>query len=323
MTARQAASFATHRPDYWQQVAAHCAHDFLSYQVFVHGYLPAPPHEMACPTCGGEPAPGSGRCDTCEGSGVYVIPSHHEVIAERLLYGERLELILGPPDTAKSTYGVGFAEWTLGRNPNWRWLIASEVAAGIATTIVTQIGETISDNERFHLVFGELRDPRGKGEWSSHSVRLRTHISPQEAKRSGRPVTPPPPPWLLVPEPDRPPRVTPIFPQRGRRPGLAHPNVKAVGWRTGYTGVRAEGLIADDLVSDKSSRSQLVTETVFRTLHQKMLARLTGDQQRAILFGQRWAPRDLYGMLLEHATVCYDSNPHREGVWVLDRELSA
>lgn len=221
-----------------------------------------------------------------------------------------------------STYGVGFAEWTEGRCPNYRWLIASEVASGIATTIVTQIGETIAQNERYHMVFGQLRDLRGHQEWSSHSIRLRNYISPHEARKAGRPPSPPPPPWLLLPE-DTPSGVVPISPPRGRRPGLAHPNVKAVGWRSGYTGVRAEGVIGDDMVSDKSSQSRVVTEAVFRTTHQKLLPRLTGDCQRAIFFGQRWAPRDFYGMLLEHAVVVHDNNPHREGMDVLEREAAA
>jgi len=66
----------------------------------------------------------------------------------------------------------------------------------------------------------------------------------------------------------------------------------------------------------------VTTEAVHRTVHQKMLARLTGSHRRAIFFGQRWAPRDLYGMLLEHACVVFDNNPGREGLAVLDPEAA-
>lgn len=279
-------AFATARPTYWHEVAAGCASDFLQYLVFVVGVMPA---------------------------------EHHLVMIERLLYGTPFELILGPPDSGKSTILVGWATWTLGRNPNYRWLIASEGAVGIATVVTTQIAETIAANERFQLVFGHLRDPRGRGEWSSQSIRLRTYLSPHEAARLRQPPTPAPPPWLLEPEADRPPMATPIHPRRGRDAALSHPNVKAVGWRSGYTGVRCEGIIADDLVSDRSSRSEAITGVIFDTLHQKLLARLTGQSQRAILLGQRWAPRDLYGRILENsAVVVHDSNPDNSGLEVLE-----
>ncbi len=321
----QAAEFATHRPGYWQRVASTCAHDFLAYVVFCHGHLPAAPR-YECGECGAARYPDEDSgCLACGSFKVQRIPSHHEIIAERLLYGGMLELILGPPGFAKTTLGVAFAEWTEGRDPNYRWLVASEVAAGIATSVVTQIGETIAQNERYHMVFGHLQDPSGKGEWSSHSIRLRTYVSPRDARRLGRPATPAPYPWLLTPELNTPSGVVAINPLRGRRPGLAHANVRAVSWRSGYTGVRCEGILADDLVSDKSSRSQVVTAAVHRTLHQKLLARFdpAAPVKRCIMFGQRWAPRDLYGMLLEKGCVVADNNPHREGLEVLDRELQA
>lgn len=280
-----APAFATPRPGYWQEVAAGCAHDFIQYLVFVMGVMPA---------------------------------EHHLIICERLMFGDPMELILGPPDSGKTTIMVGWASWTLGRNPNYRWLIASEGAVGIATVVTTQIAETLASNERYQMVFGQLRDPRGRGEWSSQSIRVRSYLSPREAARMHLPPTPEPYPWLLEPEPHKPPMATPISPRRGRNAGLAHPNVKAVGWRSGYTGVRCEGILADDLVSDRSSRSQVITETIYTTLHQKLLARLTGDQQRVVILGQRWAPRDLYGMLLESGAVVYDNNPGNEGLHVLE-----
>lgn len=284
-----APAFATPRPTYWEEIAAGCAQDFVQYLTFVHGALPA---------------------------------EHHMVIIERLLYGSPMELILGPPDSGKSTILVGWAAWTLGRNPNYRFLIASEIAVGIATVVVAQVAETIASNERYQMVFGHLRDPRGRGEWSSQSIKLRTYLTAHEAARARQPATPEPPPWLLLREPHKPPMATGISARRGRDPGLAHPNVKAVGWRSGYTGVRCEGIIADDLVSDRSSRSEVMTAAIFDTLHQKLLARLTGQQQRVIMLGQRWAPRDLYGRLIESGGVTtYDSNPNNEGLAVLDQPL--
>jgi len=217
-----------------------------------------------------------------------------------------------------TTIMVGYITWTLGRNPNYRWLVASEGAVGIATVTVTQVAETIAANERYQMVFGALRDPRGRGEWSSQSIRLRTYLSTREAARLHQPPSPPAPPWLQLPERSKPPMATMISPRRGRDAALAHPNVKAVGWRSGYTGVRCEGIVCDDLVSDRSSRSEAMTDAIHSTLHQKLLARLTGQQQRVVVLGQRWAPRDLYGRLLESSTVSFNSNPNNEGLEVLE-----
>lgn len=274
MCARQAAEFATSRPSYWAQVAYDCYSSFPTYMVFVRGLLPA---------------------------------DHHWVIIERLLYGDRLELILGPPDVAKTTYGVGFAEWKLGRNPNYRWLVASEVATGIATTIVSEIGSTIELNERFHFVFGALKDPAGRQPWSTHSITLRSLITPALAPMVRQQPTPPPPwPWLSP---------------RGRDLRLTgkHPSVRAVGWRVGYAGARADGLLADDIVADRLSRSEKLTTQVYETVHQKLLPRLTGGDQKAVFFGQHFGPRDFYDRIRQRGVVVFDNNPNREGMAVLDR----
>jgi hypothetical protein len=261
----QAAEFATHRPGYWQETAAKASKSLPAYCAFVRGLDPT--------------------------------ADHHWHIINRLVHGGHLagggaELILGPPGIAKTQYGVCWVEWTLGRDPNWRQLIASETASGVASTMVTEIGETISDNERFHMTFGHLK---GSRTWSTQSLRLRTLTE----------ATPEPPfPWLSP---------------RGRLPGMAHPNVKAVGWRTGYTGLRADGLMCDDLVSERSSRSRLLTEAIHRTLHQKLLSRLAGAADpRVFVFGQRWDPRDLYELLLVHGTVIFDNNPGLDGLGVLE-----
>src|SRR5258708_1542355 len=215
----------------WREIASRCTQDFGLYCTFVRGLRPA---------------------------------WHHRITQERLLTpaeggnGGPLERILGPPDTAKTQQGTMYAEGKPGRDPNFRWLIASEVGGGIASQIVTEMADTITHNERYHMVFGDLRGPGAVG-WSSFSFRLRPYISQAESLRLRKTATPEPPfSWL---------------PPRGRMPGLRGENAKAVGWQTGYTGVRADGLIADDLVSDRTSRSQIMTTQLFRTLHQKMLAR--------------------------------------------------
>ena len=310
-----------------RQAASNASRSFLSYVVFVRGLLPTPDVKLACKTCGGERVIEGVPCEDCEGRGYIVHPSHHRVIAERLVYGDRMELILGPPGSAKSTYGVMYAEWILGRNPNYRWLIASEVANGIASTIVSEIAGTIENNEQYHLTFGELKDPTNRQQWSTQAFTLRPYISPLMARRNHVPPTPPPPfPWL---------------PPRGRDGRITgkHPSCKAIGWRVGYAGARCEGIIADDLVSDRISRSPKLTKQVFDTLHQKMLARpvspvLPWDQpeaaswpeyrQRVLIFGQRWAPRDLFGLLIEGqegaggGVIVYDNNPARAGLHVLE-----
>lgn len=234
--------------------------------------------------------------------------AHHWVIIERLQHGDRLELILGPPDVAKTTLGVCYAEWKLGRNPNYRWLVASEVATGIATTIVAEIGATIELNDRFQFVFGHLKDPSGRQPWSTHSITLRALVAPAMAPVVRQPATPAPPwPWLSP---------------RGRDQRITgkHPSARAVGWRVGYAGARADGLLADDLVADRLSRSEKLTQQVFETVHQKLLPRLTGPDQKAIFFGQHFGPRDFYHRLRDRGVVVYDNNPSRAGLQVLDRQ---
>lgn len=271
----QAATFATHRPTYWRELAARASKSFYDYYVFVRGFLPA---------------------------------EHHLVIIERLLYGDRLELILGWPDAAKTTIGVAWVEWLLGRDPNLRVLVASEVATGVATTIVSDIGGTIETNERYILTFGELKDPTGRTPWSTQQIFLRPLVTAAAAKTMRMPVSPRPPfPWL-------PPRGRDV-----RRTGR-HASVKAVGWRTGYAGARCEVIIADDLVSDRLSRSQKLTDQVFATVHQKLLARMTPHPaNKMVVFGQHYAPRDFYSLVRRVGVVVYDSNPDMEGLWSLER----
>jgi len=67
------------------------------------------------------------------------------VIIERLLWGGPLELILGPPGSGKSTIAVAYLEWVLGRDPNYRWLIVSEVEHGVAAEHLRTIGDTIQN----------------------------------------------------------------------------------------------------------------------------------------------------------------------------------
>lgn len=276
MTVRQAAEFATHRPGYWEQVAYDCWSDFALYFAFVRGFS---------------------------------LHRHQWPIVERLRYSDGWELVLGPPDVAKTTVGVAYAEWTLGRQPNYRWLCASKVATGIATTIVSDIGGTIELNERFHLIFGLLKDPSGKQPWSTHSITLRPLITPRMAASAKQPVTPPPRfPWL-----------TP----RGRDIRITgrHPSAKAIGWRVGYAGARCDGILADDLVDDELSRSARMTRNVFEAVHQKLLPRLThvpDTEQRVIFFGQQFGPRDFYSLLREHGVTVFDNNPRREGMERLD-----
>lgn len=286
----QAASFATHRPLYWDQIAAHAAHDFLAFAAFVYGYKPN---------------------------------EHHLVMAERFLYGGSYEIFLGYPDCAKSSWALAWAAWTLGRNPNFRWLIASESSTGVAVANVTTLGDVIATNERYQMVFGMLQDPTHHSTWSTQAIELRTYLTAEAANRLRQPSTPPPPPSLLEPEPHKPPGAIPIWPQRGRRPNLRFPNAQAVGWRSGYTGIRIDGIIADDIVSLRTSSSEAMTQAVFDTFHNRMLSRFEsglGDSPpwaRVFVLGQRWMPRDFYGMLEASGYSCYDNNPMNEGLEVL------
>lgn len=248
-------------PTLWQRRAADASRSFLSYVTFVRGFNPA---------------------------------EHHMVIIERLVYGGPLELILGATGIAKTQYGEMYVEWQLGLDPNFRWLVISEIGTGIATDFVVEAKETIESNERYHLTFGYMK---GDTRWGAQGFKLCDYLV--------RDTPPPPFPWLSP---------------RGRRPGLRGDNCRPAGWRTGFQGARIDGLIGDDLVSDKSSYSSAITEQAFRTLHQKALTRSAGAHFRAILFGQRFAPRDLYGRLAEQSVTVFDNNPHREGLEVFARE---
>jgi hypothetical protein len=220
---------------------------------------------------------------------------------ERLVYGSPtgLDLILGPPDTAKTQYAVGYIEWRLGLNPSLRVLVASEISSGIAKDMATEIADTIEANERYAMTFGNLKGAK----WGANGINTCVYVSPVRAKQKQLQPTPDPPfPWLGP---------------RGRLPAIRGYNVKPVGWRTGYQGSRCELLVGDDLVSDRSSQSQVITQAVFRTLHQKLLARSSGKGFRAILLGQCWAPRDLFALIKEVGYTAYDNNPLREGLEVL------
>jgi len=272
----QAASFATPRPGHWAEKAARASKSFYDYFTFCRGYLPA---------------------------------DHHMVIIERLLYGGRLELILGWPDAAKSTIGIAWLEWMLGRDPNLRVLVASEVATGVATTIVSDVAGTIETNERYIMAFGELKDPTGRQPWSTREIFLRPIVTAATARGMKMPVTPKPPfPWL---------------PARGRdsRRTGRHATVKAVSPQTGYAGARCEIIVCDDLVSDRVSRSQKLTDQVFASTHQKLLGRMTPHPaNKMVIFGQHYGPRDFYTLLRRVGVVVYDNNPDMEGLHALERD---
>lgn len=271
----QAQSFATPRPGYWKEKAARASKSLFDYFVFVRGYLPA---------------------------------DHHMVIMERLLYGGRLELILGWPDAAKSTIGIAWLEWMIGRDPNLRVLVASEVATGVATTIVSDVAGTIETNDRYIMAFGELKDPTGRSPWSTREAFVRPLVTQATAHGMRMPVTPRSPwPWL-------PPRGRDV-----RRTGR-HPTLKAVSPQTGYAGARCEIIVCDDLVSDRISRSQKLTDQVFANTHQKLLARMTPHpSNKCVIFGQHFGPHDFYTLLRRVGVVCYDNNPDMEGLHVLER----
>lgn len=255
----QAAEFATSRPSHWQELAAEATQDFVAYLVFVRQLYPS-------------------EC--------------HLVIAERLVYGDDWELILGPPGCGKSTIVNAYQEWTLGRDPNYRWLNASEKWTGRAKESVLEIRDTIAENERYHMCFGNLKGDR----WNAGSITLR---------KIGRGIVAPPFPWLVP---------------RGRHPRLVWPSVSATSAAAGTAGLRADGLVFDDLTSDRSAMSQDRTEHIFRSLHQKMIPRLSSSpkRRRVIGLGQRYMPRDLYGLLMENGMVVYDSNPELEGIEILE-----
>lgn len=233
-----------------------------------------------------------------------MVPTEVEyVIVERWLYGGRREIILGPPGSGKSTCMSSLIEWQLGWDPNFRWLIVSEIMSGRAKEHVVQIGNTIRDNEKYRLCFGELGGRFGKDEWSSFNIRLRTL----------EPDSPPPPfPWLGP---------------RGRRKDVAWPNVKAEGWRSVKPGSRCDAILLDDYVSQRVSNSKVQTEQARKVLSTVITTRLSSHPRERIFYlGQRWMPRDLPALIMEgpagsgsNAFTVYDNNPRREGMQVLDR----
>jgi hypothetical protein len=227
---------------------------------------------------------------------------HHRVMAERFLHGSRFEAFLGPPNAAKTEWMVMFAEWTLGRDPNFRWLVVSEVQAGQATAITTEIRGTIETNEKYQLVFGDLRG--GAPEvWTTQRLRLRGYVSLEMARRHNLEPSPRPPfPWLSP---------------RGRRAGLTHDNVRACGWRSVPPGIRADGLVLDDLVSDRSAKSVRQTDAQWDALHQRILPRSAGPHFRVFVLGQCFAPQDTYSRIVRNGVTVFDNNPDLSGMQAL------
>jgi hypothetical protein len=227
----------------------------------------------------------------------------HWAIIERLLYGGPRELILGATGIGKSQWVAAWLEWHFGLNPNLRVLYVSEIESGIATDVLTEVRETIGSNERYVMTFGDLKGDSTK--WGVKGFQFRNLITQEQADRNRR-ITPTPAPpfeWLSP---------------RGRVPGLRGDNGKPVGWRTGFTGQRIDLMVGDDLVSDKSAYSPVLTTRAWNVLHQKAIPRADDAATfRVILLGQTWAPRDMYGMVREKGIVVLDNNPGREGLDVL------
>jgi hypothetical protein len=256
-----------------RQDAADASRDFLVYMSFVHALIPSEPQL---------------------------------IVAERLLKGQRQELILGPPGCGKSTVLSCWMEWTLGLDPNYRWLILSEIINRRAAEHVRIVGDTIAANERYHMAFGQLKGKglaNRKSEWSTQALRLRVLDNHN-----------PPPPW-------------PWLSARGRNPETTWPNVAAAGWRAGIAGNRADAVLGDDYVSERTSNSKVLTESARATFAKVVTTRLqqaapcpwTKIRGRTFVLGQRWMPRDFYGLLIESGSnVTYDNNPQREGLFVLE-----
>jgi hypothetical protein len=261
----QAATFATHRPSHWQELAAEASRDLYTYCVFVRGIWP------------NDPA--------------------HRPIMEALLGKDPWLLLLGPPGLGKSTIVIAYCEWTLGRDNDYRWLFASERQSGRAQQAVTEMKDTIADNERFHMCFGQLK---GRQNWGATS-------------------------FTLVPRRDAPPSPFPWLPPRGRSPRVAWASAAATSWRAGAAGMRADGLVLDDITSDRSANSPVVTKQIHESVHKKLIPRLNGSpkDRRVIATGQRFMPRDVWGLFLEEGEVVYDNNPGLDGLEVMEDEEAA
>ena len=109
--------------------------------------------------------------DEKSGKPITLAPMHRawlRVVKER----KRRTLIWSSVRSGKTTLlTVANAAWELGRNPNLRIMIASNVL-GIASKIVTLISSLITDNDDYKRVFPHIK-PALNGSWTSTEITVR------------------------------------------------------------------------------------------------------------------------------------------------------
>jgi len=210
----------------------------------------------------------------------------HDELCHILQYGEDDTLALIPRKHLKSTIAtVGYALWRLGKNPNLRILIYTDVLKPTGHGFMRAIQGHILHNSRLHLVFPDLKPAKDRGsnkfqKWNNTEMIVeRTHFS------------------------------------------LKENSITISSTEQDFTSWHGELQLYDDIVTYKNAKTDEKLKGIY-TWYEKTLC-LADRINRKVIVGTRYHDADTYGQLIKNDAMKVYLRKYREkGKYIWDDELN-
>lgn len=178
-------------------------------------------------------------------------------VYNRLQYGKKNLLILGPRGSAKSTaVTVTYTSWKIGRNPLLRFMLACASMEKQGQAFGRQLDSIWTKNERYIKIFGELK-PAQPVKWDA-TEKIVNRVEPPG--------------------------------------GLKDPTLSVVGLGTAVPSRRADEIIIDDIVTQDNAYSEIMRKNVIQFVTQT-LSPILVPGGRTVCVGSSWHTADLYQVL--------------------------